>query len=131
MAYIKLFFTSDDVQVSESPTTTNAVTFTLRADQNEEGTPIGLYAKADTGYEVTTVTITPTGDTATKWALAPDDTGSAGVFGSYGDALALTGQTVDDTTGVPFWIKAKAIDSETPVNDVTVTLVVAGVAAAE
>ncbi len=128
--YIKLFFTSDDVQVSAAPTTTHAVTFTLRADQNEVGTPVELYALADDGYIVDGVTITPTGTTATKWDLAPDSGGSPGAFGAYGDALSL-GDGIGDTTHVPFWIKAKAVDTETPTNDVSVTLVVAGIAKAE
>lgn len=129
MAYVKLFFTADDVQVSEAPTTTHAVTFTLRADLNEVGTPVGLYALADSGYSIATTTITPTGTTATKWALAPDSGGSPGAFGAYGDPLVLG--TVGDTTHVPFWVKAKAVDTETPVNDTSVTLVVSGVASAE
>ena len=130
MSYIKLFFEDGDTQVSEAPTTTNAVLFTLDAAENEVGTPIQLYALADDGYVIDDVVITPTGTTATKWALAPDDEGEAGEFGAYGDPLDL-GADVGDTTHVPFWIKAKAIDSETPVNDTTVTLVVTGVASAE
>lgn len=130
MAYIKIFFEDGDTQVSEAPTTTNAVTFTLDASINEEGTPIQLYVLADDGYVIDDVVITPTGTTATKWALAPDNSGSAGTFEAYGDPLDL-GDGIDDTTHVPFWIKAKAIDSEVPTNDTTVTLVVSGTANAE
>ena len=130
MAYIKLFFTDGDQQVSAAPTTTYAVSFTLRADQNEVGVWIGLYAKADNGYVISTVVITPTGTTATKWQLAPDDGyGDPDTPEAYGDPLALG--TVNDTDEAVFWVRAKAIDSEIPVNDVTVTLVVSGVAAAE
>jgi hypothetical protein len=128
MSYVKLYFTADDVQVSVSPTTTNAVTFTLAANTNEVGTPIGLYAEADAGYSIATTTITPTGTTATKWALAPDSTGSPGAFEAYGDPLVIG--TVTASPHVPFWVKAKAVDTETPVNDVTVTLVVSGTASA-
>lgn len=130
MAYIKMFKASDDSQVSESGTTTNAVTFTLRADQNEEGTAQELYVKADDGYVVDDVTITPTGTKAAKWALAPDNAGSPGTYGAYGAALDL-GDGCNDTTGKTFWVKAKATSDETPSNDTSVTLVVAGVAAAE
>ena len=130
MAYIKLFFTDGDQQVSEAPTTTYAVSFTLRADLNEVGAWIGLYAKADNGYSISTVVITPTGTTATKWQLAEDDGyGAPGTPEAYGDPLALG--TVNDTDEAVFWVRAKAIDSETPVNDVSVTLVVSGVAGAE
>lgn len=129
MAYIKLFFASNDVQVSEAPTLTNAVTFTLRADQNEVGSYIKLYALADNGYIVTTTVITPTGTTAAKWQLAPDDAGSPGTPGAYGDPLALG--TVGDTDKVYFHVRAKATDDESPANDISVTLVASGIAAAE
>ena len=130
MSYAKLFFTSGGVQVSAAPNTTNAVAFTLRADQNEVGTPIGVTAKADSGYTIATgCTITPTGTSAVKWALAPDSGGSPGTFGSYGAALTLSG-TMDNATGIPFWVKAKATSDETPANDTSVTLVLAGVASA-
>ena len=128
MSYIKLFFEDGDTQVSIAPTTTNAVTFTLDASTNEVGTPIQLYALADTGYSIADVVVTPTGTTATKWDLADDDSGSPGTWETYGDPLALG--TVTNSAHVPFWIKAKAIDSETPTNDTSVTLVVSGVASA-
>ena len=129
MAYIKLFYASDDVQVSESPTLTNAVTFSLRADNNEEGSYVRLYALADDGYVVSTTVVTPTGTTAAKWQLAPDDSGSPDTPEAYGDPLALG--EVGDTTKVYFHVRAKATDDEAPVNDTSVTLVVSGVAAAE
>ena len=130
MAYIKLYKASNDSEVSSAPTTTNAVTFTLRADQAEEGTAQELYVKADNGYVVDDVTVTPTGAKAAKWALAPDSGGSPGTYGAYGAALDL-GDGCNDTTGISFWVKAKATSDETPINDVSVTLVVAGVASAE
>ena len=129
MAYIKMFYTADDTQVSEAPTTTNAVSFTLRADQNEVGEYIGLYVLADDGYVCSAVTVTPTGTTAEKWQLAPDSGGNPGTPENYGAPLALG--TVGDTTKVYFHVRAKATEDEEPVNDVTVTLEVDGVAAAK
>jgi len=129
MAYIKLFKASDDSQVSAAPTTTNAVSFTLRADLNEVGSYQKLYALADDTYVCSTVVVTPTGTTATKWQLAPDDGGNPGTPEAYGAPLSLG--TVNDTDKSYFHIRAKAIDSETPINDVSVTLVVSGIAAAE
>ena len=130
MAYIKLFKASDDSQVSEAPTTTNAVSFTLRADQNQVGSYQRLYALADDGYACSTVVVTPTGDTAAKWQLDSDNAGSpSGSPEAYGDPLTLG--DVGDTTKVYFHARAKATDDETPVNDVTVTLVLSGIAAAE
>lgn len=130
MAYIKLFKAIDGSQISASPTTTNAVSFTLRADQNEVGAFQRIYALADNGYACTEVYITPTGTKATKWQLDSDNAGNpSGSPEAYGDALLLG--NVGDTTAVYLHVRAKAIDSETPENDVTVTLVASGVAAAE
>lgn len=130
MGYIKLFHSVGDVQVSESPTLTNAVTVTLRADQNEVGAYEKLYALADDTYSVASTVITPSGVTAAKWQLAADDAGSpSGTPEAYGDPLALG--VVGDTTKVYFHVRAKATDDEEPSNDTDVTLVVTGVAAAE
>ncbi len=131
MAYIKLFKASDDSQISEAPTTTNAVSFTLRADLNEVGSWQRLFALADTGYVVSDAEITPTGTTAAKWQLCPDDSGDPDEENAeaYGATLELG--EVGDTTKVYFHARAKATSDETPVNDVSVTLVASGVAAAE
>lgn len=128
MAYIKTYFASDDTQVSEAPSTTAPVEFTLRADLNESKS-VRLYAMADSGYSVATTEVTPTGTSAAKWALAPDVAGSAGTYGAAGAKLTLG--TVGNGTGkVYFWAKASATSDETPVNDTSVTLNVAGIASA-
>lgn len=130
MAYIKIYKASDDSVVTAAPGTANAVTFTLRSDQNEVGSFQRLYALADDGYVVSTVVITPTGDNAAKWQLDSDDEGSpSGSPEDYGDPLSLG--TVGDTTKVYFHVRAKATEDEVPANDVTVTLVASGVAMAE
>ncbi len=129
MAYIKIYKASDNSEVSGSGVFTNSIDFTLRADL-EEDDEIRLYALADTGYVVTSTTVTPTGTSAAKWALAPDAAGPAsGTYEAYGDPLSLG--TVGDTTKVYFWAMAKATSDETPVNDTSVTLEVEGIAAAE
>jgi hypothetical protein len=127
MAYIKLFFASNDEQVSEDQS--NPVSFTLRADL-EEDDEVRLYAEADAGYSVDDVEVDPTGASAEKWALAPDDNESPGTYGADGALLALG--TVGEGAGgrVHFWARAKATDDEDPVNDETVTLEVTGVAEA-
>jgi len=127
MAYIKLFFAANDVQVSEQGTFTNAVEFTLRADL-EESDSVRLYALADTGYEVTTTEVIPVGTSAAKWALAPDTDGSEGTYGADGAKIELG--TVGDTEKVYFWAKAKATSDEDPVNDTSVTLEATGIAGA-
>ena len=129
MAYIKLFFAVGDSQVSESPSQVNPVAFTLRADQNEEGAPIRLYAMADVGYSVANTTVTPTGSSAAKWQFAPDVTGTPGTWEAYGNPLSLG--TVGNGAGkVYFHARAKATSDETPVNDTNVTINLAGVASA-
>lgn len=127
--YIKLFKASNNSEVSPAGQFTNSIDFTLRADLEQTG-EIRLYAEADAGYEVTGVDVTPTGTTAAKWALAPDNAGSAGTYGADGAQIALG--TVGAGVGgrVFFWAKAKATVDETPVNDTSVTLNVEGIAGA-
>ena len=127
MAYIKLYFAEDNSVVSENQD--NPVEFTLRADL-EESDEVRLYAEADTGYSVTGVEVDPTGTSAARWRLAPDDGGSAGTYGAAGAEIALG--TVGAGAGgrVFFWAEASAVDSEDPVNDDSVTLEVTGVAEA-
>lgn len=130
MAFIKLYFASDDTQVSESPSLTDAVEFTLRADQNEVGDPIRLYAEADEGYSVATTTVQPVGSTAGRWDLAPDEAGSPGTFLALGASLSLGTVGAGSGGRVYFHARARAVDTEDPVNDSTVTLDVEGVASA-
>lgn len=128
MAYIKLYFAKDDSVVSEAGTFTNAVEFILHADLREEKSE-RLYAMADTGYLVTSTEVTPTGTTASKWALAPDSSGEAGTYGAWGAKLTLGSVGAGDGK-VYFWVKAKATEDEVPVNDTSVTLNVEGIAGA-
>jgi len=127
MAYIKLYFAEDNSVVSENQD--NPVEFTLRADL-EESDEVRLYAEADTGYSVTGVEVDPTGTSAARWRLAPDDGGSAGTYGAAGAEIALG--TVGAGAGgrVFFWAEASAVDTEDPINDTSVTLEVTGVAEA-
>ena len=127
MAYIKLFRASDDTQISEDAS--SPLSFTLRADLNEDDEK-RIYAEADAGYSVTGVEVDPTGTSAARWRLAPDDGGSAGTYGAAGAEIALG--TVGAGAGgrVFFWAEASAVDTEDPINDTTVTLEVTGVAEA-
>ena len=124
--YFKLFRASNDTELSGAGVFTNDVEFTLRADLNQEDS-VRLYAKANPGYSISTMTITPTGTAAAKWALAPDVAASAGTYGAWGAQLALGTVT---TTNVFFWAKARATSDETPVLDSSVTLNAQGIAAA-
>ena len=125
--YLEIRFADTDELVSEEPTLANAVRFTLRADLDAVGEWIRVYAIPEDGYEVTECIVTPTGDNLLMWQLAPDDGGEVGTPVAYGAPLSLG--TVDDGVPTYFWIRAKAVNTETPVNDATVTLPVSGVAA--
>jgi len=93
----------------------------LNATNNEVSTDQKLAIRCDTGYVTTGDTvITPTGTTSAKWALAPDNAGSAGTYGAYGAALTLS--SAIDATNTIFWAKAKATSDESPVNDTAVAL---------
>lgn len=129
MAYIHMYMGSptaggtNGTQVSEGTGTTPITTGNLNASTNEEGAAIKLALRCDTGYNTYgNTTVTPTGTSASKWALANDNSGSAGTFGAYGAALTIS--SIINTTNTIFWAKAKATSDETPSNDTTVDLVV-------
>lgn len=136
MAYIHVYQGNptangtDGTQVSEG-TGTAAISFTLNASNNEEGTPMKLAVRCETGYQTTSagVSITIIDNSATgrelKWALAPDNAGSPGTFGAYGASLALAG--VIGASNKIFWVKAKATSDEAPQNDTNVDLKVEGI----
>jgi len=114
---------TNGTQVSEGTGTTPITTGNLNASTNEEGAAIKLALRCDTGYNTYgNTTVTPTGTSASKWALANDNSGSAGTFGAYGAALTIS--SIINTTNTIFWAKAKATSDETPSNDTTVDLVV-------
>lgn len=114
---------TDGTKVSEGTETAPIIVGPLNATNNEESSAIKLAIRCDTGYNSSGNTvITPTGTTADKWALAPDNEGVAGVFGAYGSALTIS--SVIGTTNTLFWVKAKALSTENPSNDASVDLVV-------
>jgi len=101
----------------------------LNATNNEVSTDQKLAIRCDTGYTTSgDTTITPTGTTAAKWALAPDNAGAAGTYGAYGAALTIS--SAIDATNTIFWVKAKATSDESPSNDVSVSLQVSATVAA-
>jgi len=116
--------------VSEGGAQTAPITVgPLNATDNEVSTDQKLAVRCDTGYVTSgDTTITPTGTTAAKWALAPDNAGVAGTYGAYGAALTVS--SVIDATNTIFWAKAKATSDESPVNDVSVSLQVSALIAA-
>lgn len=113
---------TDGTQVSEGTNLAPITVGPLNATSNEESGAVKLAIRCDAGYVTTgNTTITPTGTTAVKWALAPDNAGVPGVFGAYGASLTIA--TAVDATNTIFWAKAKATaDEADPVNDATVKL---------
>lgn len=107
---------TDGTAVSEG-TETSAITFTLNATNNEESSSKTLAIRCDTGYNTTgNTTISLTGTTAAKWALSLNGS----TWETYGSPITIT--STIGTTNTLFYIKAKAVDTETPVNDVSVDL---------
>lgn len=119
---------TDGTRASEGTGSTPIIIGPLDTATNEESSAVKLAIRCDSGYAATGATITPTGTTATKWALATDSSGSAGTFGAYGAALSV-GAVSDANTLI--WAKAKTVSTETPSNDVSVDLVIAATIAPE
>lgn len=90
------------------------------------GSAIKLAVRCDSGYETVEseskhATISIIDSThVDKWALAPDDDGSPGVFEDWGDPLEFLSQ-IDDTNTI-FWAKARVAYTEEPANDTSVQL---------
>lgn len=134
---LSLYF-ANGTKVSAPGVFVNAVTFTLRIDlENEEVTPIRLYAEADTGCKVADVEVElipadaqDPNETTNMWALAPDSSGQVGTFEDWGTELELGDVGAGAAGRVYFWVKAKAADTESVENDDTVLLQAEGIAEA-
>lgn len=126
MAYIGIYKVDDDSLVSEADAFVNPISFSLRADL-EEADSVRLYAMADDGYAITEAVVSLVGTSAAKWSLAPDVTGAEGTYEAPGDPITL-GAVGTGAGKVYFWAKAEATDDESPTNDTSVTLSIAGVA---
>ncbi len=139
--YVKIYFAENDTEVSSEGEFANAVEFTLRADL-EQTDEVRLYAEAESGYKITEIDgstpieLSLTGTTSDKWALAPDDEDGesnpiSGTYEDWGADLTISEDIEEGAGGrVYFWIKAKAEDTESPVNDTSVLLQLEGLAEA-
>lgn len=104
--------------VSED-TELSPISVTLNATDNQVSSAITLALRCESGYKTTGNTvITPTGDTAEKWALSADGTD----WEDYGDPLTISASI--GATNTLFYAKAKATSDETPANDTSTDLVV-------
>ena len=129
MALIGIYFGSptsgstDGTKASEGTGASPITIGPLDTATNQESSPLKLAVRCDTGYAASGgATIAISGTTAAKWALAPDEAGSAGTFGAYGDSLVIA--TAIAATNTVFWAKAKASSTESPLSDTSVDLVV-------
>lgn len=114
---------TDGTQVSEGDGSNPLTIGPLNATNNEESAAVKIALRCDSGYATSGNTIiTPTGTSKNMWALASDNNGSAGAFGTYGTALTIS-DSISNTNKV-FWVKAKSVDTENPSNDVSVNLVI-------
>lgn len=129
MAYIHVYKGNptaggvDGQQVSEETELMPITTAPLQASVNQEGQPIKLAIRCETGWQTGGDTvIIPGGPTTDKWALAHDVSGVAGVFMDWGASLTIA-NTITDVNTV-FWVKARAISGEAAGTDTSADLLV-------
>jgi hypothetical protein len=129
--YLSLYFAETDIEVSPPNVFTNAIEFTLRADLSEAD-EVKLYAKTDDGYRVLDAQVTAEGETADRWAFAPDDNGAPGEYQAWGAPFNI-GTLGGSSTGTSttnkfyFWLKARAIPGEPVRQDATVLIHLDGI----
>jgi len=112
---------TDGNQVSEGTELNPILTPALNALNNEESAAIKLALRCEAGYNTSgSTTITPSGTTSAMWALSLDSV----TWGSYGSALTIS--TVIGVVNTVFYVKAKAVSSESPANDTSVDFQVVG-----
>ena len=110
----------------------------LNADEDEVSGWFDITVKLDTGYESNSdLVVGPDGTSAAKWQMAEwtsgDTTAPQATPEDYGADLTIGGEAgeIDDSTGVVFWVRAKATSGESAANDTSVSFaVVSGTAVA-
>ncbi len=124
MSILKMYFAATDTLVSQAPTETDAITFDLRVDL-EEDEEILLYAKCDAGYKATDVTIKGAGTSVARWEIAPATDGGAshGMYTFLSAGLDYEEVTTDKTF---FRVKATSLDTEPHGKDASVTIELKG-----
>lgn len=119
MTYVRLIDPDTGTDYSESTPLTIG---TLDAAASEESAPKRLLVRTvGSGFETSgSTSVTLSGATANRWALAPDNDGAAGVFGVWGASLALSAK-VTATSNTYCWVKARTAPGDA-VTDASVTL---------
>ena len=119
-AYINLYMNNptangtDGTAISTDGTTTNPLTDTLDATQNEE-TTVTLAVRCEAGYETVEDTIISfDGTNKAKWSICRTSDGT------FGDSITIT-DTVKQKN-ILFYVKATSSSDEDPSNDTSVTL---------
>lgn len=119
-AYINLYMNNptadgtDGTAISTDGTTTNPLTVTLDATQNEE-TTVTLAVRCEAGYETVQDTIISfDGTNKAKWSICRTSDGT------FGDSITIT-DTIKQKN-ILFYVKATSSSDEDPSNDTSVTL---------
>jgi len=111
----------DGTQVSEGNNSNPITMEALNAAINQISDIITLAVRAESGYETLgNTTITISGTTIDKWQLSLDGV----MWLNWGASLIIT--SVITIANTLFYVRAKAVSGENPVNDVSVDLQIAG-----
>lgn len=121
--YIEVYLAENDEPVSREGDMTNPISVGLRTDLEEED-EVRLYLKCEAGLQLRDIVIEPEGDTFDMWSLAPDDEGSPGQYGPWGEELEEA--QVDEEERFYFWARARAEQGEDLRRDTSVTVKVEG-----
>ena len=88
---------------------------------SEVSSPIKLALRCQSMCRTSGNTVlTPVGDTAGMWALAPDNAGSPGAWQEYGASLTIS-SVINDTNYI-FWVKARSQYGENTHMDISVNI---------
>lgn len=117
--------------VSSGTNTAPIESGSLKANENEISSNIKLATRCDSGFQTDGDTIISIIDSTSvdKWSLAPDSAGSPGTWGDWGASLTISSMV--GSTNTIFWARARALDTEDPINDSSVQIRVAATIAAE
>ena len=113
---------STDGSLVSSGDSSNPITLgPLNLSNSEVSTWVKLAIRTDSGYVSAAETIIiPTGTNSTRWQLAPDSSNSPGTPSDYGSSLTLA--TGISATNNIFWVRANTVATDTPMNDLSVSL---------
>ncbi len=128
-SYISAYFTIGEITVSKSGSTIDAVKIALNADLNEVSEGTALFIETAEGYLGSDIVISLSGTNSAMWRLALTE--AVLTSATWGAALTLGSIGHGISKRKTFYIQAKAVDTELPKEDLTVTLVLTGIISAD